>query len=80
MIESLISNAAFKTVVYRIYATSITAVLSYFIFAPETFTKVRMFAVLDIVCGSLSYYLFEILWARVGVQKRSENVRYHWAV
>ena len=60
----LFDSAAFKTVVYRIYATSITAVLSYFIFSPNTFTKVRTFAVLDIVCGSLSYYLFEVVWAR----------------
>jgi uncharacterized membrane protein len=65
MVKSLVANAAFKTVVYRVYATSITAILSYFIFAPETFTKVRMFAVMDIVCGSLSYYLFEILWAHM---------------
>lgn len=51
-----------KSVVYRVYASSITGAIAYFVFKQTSIKAPVKLILFDIVIGLITYYLFELAW------------------
>lgn len=68
------SHTLWKSLAYRVYATTITTMIALCVFKPSVvFGTVSLFFFLDILGGMMTYYTFERFWHWVGMSYVSER-------
>lgn len=68
------SHTLWKSLAYRVYATTITTLIALCIFKPSVvFGTVSLFFIMDILGGMMTYYTFERFWHWMGLGFIREN-------
>jgi ABC-type phosphate transport system permease subunit len=63
------THTLWKSLGYRVYATTVTTLIALLIFKPSVvFGTVSLFFLMDILGGLMTYYTFERFWYWMGLQ------------